>query len=252
MLPSSKENAMSLVTPRRALVVIDVQNEYVTGNLPIEYSGDRLVLPKVGHAMDAARAHGIPVVVVQNTAPAGAPIFVKGTPGWELHPVVASRPRDHYVEKSLPSAFAGTGPWRSGSRLVASTTLAVIGYMTHNCVDSTIKHALHSGIAVEYMQEPRAPFPTPTVPASPLRARSTTLSAWCCSRASRLCFQPRSGCALSAARRRRSATRSSPRTSVRESQCPPLASQRKSLTTRELTLETAMEFIGIASRGGAM
>jgi hypothetical protein len=102
--------------------------------------------------MDAARAHGIPVVVVQNTAPAGAPIFVKGTPGWELHPVVASRPRDHYVEKSLPSAFAGTdlAQWIEARGI---NTLAVIGYMTHNCVDSTIKHALHSGIAVEYMQD---------------------------------------------------------------------------------------------------
>jgi nicotinamidase-related amidase len=158
MLPSSKENAMSLVTPRRALVVIDVQNEYVTGNLPIEYPAIDSSLPKVGHAMDAARAHGIPVVVVQNTAPAGAPNFVKGTPGWELHPVVASRPRDHYVEKSLPSAFAGTdlAQWIEARGI---NTLAVIGYMTHNCVDSTIKHALHSGIAVEYMQDASGAVP---------------------------------------------------------------------------------------------
>jgi nicotinamidase-related amidase len=37
---------MSLVTPRRALVVIDVQNEYVTGNLPIEYPAIDSSLPR--------------------------------------------------------------------------------------------------------------------------------------------------------------------------------------------------------------
>jgi len=135
-------------TPNRALIVIDVQNEYVTGNLLIEYPDVRLSLHNIGRAMDTARAAGIPVVVVQNHAPAGAPIFAKGSAGWELHPVVADRPRDHYLEKTLPSAFAGTdlADWIARNRI---DTLVVAGYMTHNCVDSTVKHALHAGLAVE-------------------------------------------------------------------------------------------------------
>jgi nicotinamidase-related amidase len=102
-----QENIMSQ-TPRRALVVIDVQNEYVSGNLPIEYPDVQLSLANIARAMDAARDNDIPVVVVQNTAPAGAPIFNKGTHGWELHAAIAERPRDHYLEKRLPSAFTGT------------------------------------------------------------------------------------------------------------------------------------------------
>jgi len=139
-------------TPRRALIVIDVQNEYVTGNLLIEYPDIRLSLKKIGAAMDAARAAAIPVIAVQNTAPAGAPIFDKGTPGWELHEVVASRPRDHYIEKTLPSAYAGTdlADWLKEHRI---DTLTVAGYMTHNCVDSTVKHALHAGTAVEVLYD---------------------------------------------------------------------------------------------------
>lgn len=39
---------------RRALIVIDVQNEYVTGNLPIEFPGINLSLANIGKAMDAA------------------------------------------------------------------------------------------------------------------------------------------------------------------------------------------------------
>lgn len=34
--------------PRRALIVIDVQNEYVTGKLPIEYPDVRLSLRNLG------------------------------------------------------------------------------------------------------------------------------------------------------------------------------------------------------------
>jgi nicotinamidase-related amidase len=139
---------MTTTPPRRALIVIDVQNEYVTGDLPIEYPDVRLSLRNIGRAIDAAHAQRIPVVVVQNTAPPGAPIFVKDSHGWGLHDVVTSRARDHYVEKRLPSAFAGTDleAWLRERRI---DTLTVIGYMTQNCVDSTVKQALHLGFAVE-------------------------------------------------------------------------------------------------------
>ena len=139
-------------SPHRALVVIDVQNEYVSGNLPIEYPDVALSLRNIGRSIDAARESGVPVVVVQNTAPPNAPLFVRDTHGWALHDVVASRRRDHYIEKRLPSAFAGTdlASWIAEHRI---DTLTVIGYMTHNCVDSTIKHALHAGLAVEFLHD---------------------------------------------------------------------------------------------------
>jgi nicotinamidase-related amidase len=143
---------------RRALVVIDVQNEYISGNLLVEYPDPGQSLSNIGIAMDAARAAGIPVVVVQNTAPAGAPLFDKGTHGWHLHDALASRPRDHYVEKSLPSAFAGTdlGAWIAARGI---DTLTVIGYMTHNCVAATVVQALHAGLAVEVLGDATGAVP---------------------------------------------------------------------------------------------
>jgi nicotinamidase-related amidase len=145
-------------SPRRALLVIDVQNEYVSGKLPIEYPDVRLSLRNIAKTMDAARAAAVPVVVVQNSAPVTAPIFVKGTPGWELHEVVAGRERDHYLEKTLPSAFAGTdlAEWIAKNRI---DTLTVIGYMIHNCVDSTIRHALHAGLKVEFLHDASGAVP---------------------------------------------------------------------------------------------
>ncbi|PXW24304.1 cysteine hydrolase family protein [Paraburkholderia caballeronis] len=144
--------------PRRALVVIDVQNEYVTGDLPIEYPDVRTSLANIGRAMDAARAAGVPVVVVQNFAPASSPLFARGSAGAELHPVVASRERDHYVEKSLPSAFAQTGlaDWLAARGI---DTLTVAGYMTHNCDASTVFEATHRGLKVEFLADATGSVP---------------------------------------------------------------------------------------------
>src|SRR6266404_9503793 len=122
-------SAKSAKAPKRALVVIDVQNEYFTGDLPIEYPDPKVSLRNIGLAMDAARAANVPMLVVQHTAPQGAPIFQKGKPEWELHEVIKSRRHDHYVEKSLPSIFTGTdaAAWLKENEI---DTLTITGYMT--------------------------------------------------------------------------------------------------------------------------
>ncbi len=143
---------------RRALIVIDSQNEYVTGNLLIEYPDIQLSLANIGRAIDAAGIATIPVIVVQQFAPAGSHVFAEGSHAWELHDVVRLRARDHYFEKKLPNAFTGTdlADWLSAHRI---NTLCVTGYMTHNCVDSTIKHAFHAGLSVEFLQDASGSLP---------------------------------------------------------------------------------------------
>jgi nicotinamidase-related amidase len=139
-------------TPKRALIVIDVQNDYIDGSLRIEYPRVEDSLANIGKAIDAAHATAIPVVLVQNILPAGAPILAEGTRGAELHEVVRSRPHDTVVLKRLPSAFVGTnlGPWLQDR---AIDTITVAGYMTQNCDDSTIRHAMHKGLAVELLSD---------------------------------------------------------------------------------------------------
>jgi nicotinamidase-related amidase len=156
--PSSQRRSFAMPTPRRALIVIDVQNEYVTGDLPIEYPPVEVSLGNIGRAMDAARAASVPVVVVQNLAPATSPLFARGTEGAELLPAVASRERDHLVTKSLPSAFPETdlAAWLAQRQV---DTLTVVGYMTHNCDASTINHAVHSGLTVEFLHDATGSVP---------------------------------------------------------------------------------------------
>ena len=143
---------MTSISPRRALVVIDVQNEYFSGGLLIDHPPVEQSLPNIGRAMDAARAAGVPVVVVQHSEHPDSPLFAKGSPPWQLTEVVGSRPRDHYIEKAWPSVFTGTdfADWLKKNQI---DTLAVIGYMTHNCDASTVFEATHRGLQVEFLQD---------------------------------------------------------------------------------------------------
>ncbi len=144
--------------PKRALIVIDVQNEYFTGNLRIEYPDVRQSLANICRAMDAAHAAGIPVVVVQHLFPAGFPVFAHGSQGADLHPEVARRHRDHLVEKGMASALTATdlGPWL---RERGIDTLSVVGYMTHNCNDATARQAMHEGWKVELLHDAAGSLP---------------------------------------------------------------------------------------------
>ena len=149
---------MSNTPPRRALLVIDVQNEYFTGQLPIEYPPVDISLPNITAAMHAARAAGVPVIVVQHDAPQGSPVFAKGSPSWQLHPQVAAIEADHHLHKTMGSAFAGTDlrAWLD-SRGV--DTLTIVGYMTHNCDAATIYQASHDGLQVEFLIDATGSLP---------------------------------------------------------------------------------------------
>lgn len=144
--------------PRRALIVIDVQNEYVDGNLPIEYPPMSLTLPNVLRAMDAAAEAGIPIAVVQHTSPAGAPVFDRDTRGWQLHPDVAARPRQLRLEKNKPSVFSSArfADWILEYDI---NTLTIAGYMTHNCNAATAYEAMHRGLSVEFLSDATGALP---------------------------------------------------------------------------------------------
>jgi nicotinamidase-related amidase len=143
---------MTMQTPaaKRALIVIDVQNEYFTGGLVSEYPNPSMVLNNIGLAMDAARAAGVPVVVVQHTVPEAAPIFQKGQAEWDLHEVVKNRPHDHLIDKNLDSAFSETDleVWLQAQQI---NTLSILGYMTQNCNAATIYQAAGLGYTVEML-----------------------------------------------------------------------------------------------------
>jgi nicotinamidase-related amidase len=140
---------------RRALLVIDVQNEYD----PDAHSGARLPivdrrssLAAIGAAVDTAVDAGIPVVVVRHGSAPDAPAFAVGSAGAALHDVVASRPRDVVVDKQWPGSFTGTSleAWLREHEI---DTVTLCGFMVQHCVDSTARQAFHLGFTVEVLAD---------------------------------------------------------------------------------------------------
>ena len=136
---------------KRALLVIDVQNDYFTGRHRITYPPGSF--ENIQRAMDAAAAAAIPIVLVQHCAnPAVLTEFAKGTPGWQFPDEIAARPHDLVVEKDLPGSFTGTG-LEAWLRERAIDTVVICGYMTQMCCDTTARQALHLGFAVEFLSD---------------------------------------------------------------------------------------------------
>jgi nicotinamidase-related amidase len=137
--------------PKRALLVIDVQNEYFTGKLPVTHPQGSLA--NVLAVMDAAHAHGIPAIVIQHTAPQpDAKTFARGSDGWKLHDEVVKRHRDYLIEKALPGSFTGTA-LEEIVKSIGADTIAICGYMTQMCCDTTSRQAVHLGFAVEFLSD---------------------------------------------------------------------------------------------------
>ncbi|KAF1684756.1 cysteine hydrolase [Pseudoxanthomonas broegbernensis] len=138
--------------PRRALLVIDVQNEYFDGVMPIAHPPVAQSLPRIVDAMEAARAAGIPVVAVRHGTVEGAPAFAPGSHGWQLHPQVERQACDLRLDKRQASALAGTGldDWL---RARGIDTLVLAGYMTHNCLLATALDASQRGLSVEVLAD---------------------------------------------------------------------------------------------------
>lgn len=141
-------------TPRRALIVIDVQQDYFGGPLEIQYPSTGESLAQITRAIDAATAAGIPVVAVQHLAGEEAPVFNPTLPGFALHPEVEARRTADWtsVVKRHGTVFAGTGlaAWLAERGI---DTVTLVGYMTNNCVIASAAEAETHGLAAEVLSD---------------------------------------------------------------------------------------------------
>lgn len=136
---------------KRALLVIDVQNEYFSGKMPVTYPEGSL--GNIVKAMEAASRNGIPVILVQHTAPQkDSPTFAKGSKAWEIHEEILRRKYDYLIEKNLPGSFTAT-ELESILRDKGIDTVVISGYMTQMCCDTTSRQAVHLGLSVEFLSD---------------------------------------------------------------------------------------------------
>ena len=136
---------------RRALLVIDVQNEYFTGKLPVSYPED--CFDNILKVIDSANEFGIPVILVRHTNPGEDSLTFKiDSDDWKIHKEVLKRAFDYIIEKTLPDSFTGT-ELESWLRKNSIDTVVISGYMTQMCCDTTARQAMHLGFNVEFLSD---------------------------------------------------------------------------------------------------
>ena len=140
--------------PRRALVLVDVQNEYTHLPLRIRYPSLSDCLKRIERALDAAENAGLPVVCVQHAGSPGGAIFDPGGKGFELCPCVERRRTSQWkcVVKRRGSIYAGTGlaAWLH-EQDVDTVTLA--GFMANNCVLASAAWGETIGLKTEVLSD---------------------------------------------------------------------------------------------------
>jgi len=136
---------------KRALLVIDVQNEYFTGKMPVTYPEGSF--NEILKAVGAANQNKIPVILIRHGAPQkDATTFVKDSNEWEIREEILNKEYVRIFDKALPGSFTDTG-LEDFLRANGIDTVVICGYMTQMCCDTTARQAVHLGFSVEFLSD---------------------------------------------------------------------------------------------------
>ncbi|TMQ08427.1 MAG: isochorismatase family protein [Deltaproteobacteria bacterium] len=129
----------AIAPARTALVLVDVQREFLDGQLRLPDSW--AAVDRAQQLLAWARGTGVGVVFVrQQAAAAGAPLFAPGSTGAELAAGFDPRPDEIVITKSAAGAFSRTAL----HQILAERgieLLIIAGMMTHLAVDTTARDA---------------------------------------------------------------------------------------------------------------
>lgn len=144
-LPKSLLEMAGITLPAATLtdgvvLAIDAQREYLDGHLPL--AGIDAALAEGALLLARARAAGTPVIHILHRG--AGPFFNPEGSGYQPIPAWQPLPGETVVEKTLANGFAGTG-LLDALKATGRERLIVIGFMTHNCVDSTVRAGVDLG-----------------------------------------------------------------------------------------------------------
>jgi nicotinamidase-related amidase len=151
LLPAAlAEGIVSLITrvgrpgrvnmPKRALVLIDFQNDYFPGG-KWTLSGIESAADNAARVLAAARAAGDLVVHVRHEFPTtDAPFFAPGSSGAQLHPKIQDREGEPVVLKHHVNSFRETD-LKAILDSHGVEEVVICGAMSHMCVDAGTRAA---------------------------------------------------------------------------------------------------------------
>ncbi|MCK9631643.1 MAG: cysteine hydrolase [Methanoregula sp.] len=140
---------------KAALLIIDMQNDFVLEGKPLKVAGARAVVPKIQSVLTEFRKRTLPVFhVLRVHRPDGSdveiirqerfrqqPFAVAGTHGAAVIDELVPVNGEHVLTKTRMSAFIGT-ELDLMLRTLGVTTVYVTGIQTPNCIRTTVFDAI--------------------------------------------------------------------------------------------------------------
>ncbi|MFA4877253.1 MAG: isochorismatase family cysteine hydrolase [Methanoregula sp.] len=142
-----------------ALLIIDMQNDFVLEGKPLKVAGAPAVIPKIESVLAEFRKRSLPVIhvlrvhrkdgsdveIIRRDRFFQAPFAVEGTHGAAVIDELAPHPGEYVLKKTRMSAFIAT-ELDLILRTLGVQTLFVCGIQTPNCIRTTA----FDGIAYNY------------------------------------------------------------------------------------------------------
>ena len=169
----------SIDPSKTALIVVDMENDFIAMGAPLETPAGRAMLPTLKRALAFCRERGIRVIYTTHVHrrdgcdlgrfaddPSG-PIarhtgLVDGEPGIEIYPEIAPHAGEIIIKKHRYSAFYGTDR-EIILRGLGVDTVVITGVTTENCCHATARDALFRDYRVVFLSDATATFDYPDV-----------------------------------------------------------------------------------------
>jgi nicotinamidase-related amidase len=161
---------------RTAMIVVDMQNDFVAAGAPIETPAARAIVPRLAETLrfcrDAAirviytahvhRRDGCDMGLFDDLHPpiANRDALVDGTPGVDIYPELSPLPGEHVIKKHRYSGFFGTDldiilrEWGIDTVIISGTT-------TENCCHATARDAMFRNYRVVFLADATATYDYP-------------------------------------------------------------------------------------------
>lgn len=163
---------------KTALIVVDMENDFVAEGAPMETPAGRAMLPTLKRAIAFCRERGIRVIYTTHAHRRDGcdmgmyddlwpPIasragLVDGERGIEIYPEIAPRADEIVIKKHRYSAFYGTD-LEIVLRGLGVDTVVITGVTTENCCHATARDALFRDYKVAFLSDATATFDYPDV-----------------------------------------------------------------------------------------
>lgn len=160
---------------KAAMIVVDMQNDFVAQGAPMETPAARAMVPRLAEALRICRDHGIRVIYTAHVHRhdgcdmglfamhppiASRAALVDETPGVAIYPDLAPRPGEHVIKKHRYSGFFGTDldiilrGWGVDTVIISGTT-------TENCCHATARDAMFRNYQVAFLSDATATYDYP-------------------------------------------------------------------------------------------